>query len=70
MIRPPTCPGNRNRYTRFLQILDTGGAEVTRLANGYHRVTEPSWSPDGRLVVFAGIRVEGDSYQVFLEPVP
>ena len=55
---------------RSLRILDTNGAEVMRLAQGYHRVTEPSWSPDGRFIAFAGIRFEGDSYQVFIEPVP
>jgi TolB protein len=55
---------------RSLRVLDTGGAEVMRLAQGYYRVTEPSWSPDGDFIAFAGIPFEGDSYQVFVEPVP
>jgi TolB protein len=53
--------------SRSLRILKDQGEEEARLGHGYYRVTEPSWSPDGRFIAYAGVRSEGQPYQVFLE---
>lgn len=56
--------------SRALRIIDRAGVELARLAGGYHRVTEPVWSPDGAAIAYAAIRVPGEPYQLFVEPVP
>ena len=53
--------------TRSLRVLDEQGREVARLARDYHRVTEPSWSPDARSIVYAAVRRTGQPYQLYLE---
>ena len=56
--------------SRALRIVRASGEEEGRLALGFHRVTEPSWSPDGDSIVYAGKRSEDQEYQLFLEPSP
>jgi Tol biopolymer transport system component len=53
--------------TWSLRILNEQGKEMARLGRGYHRITEPSWSPDGRSIVHAAVRREGEQFQLFQE---
>lgn len=56
--------------TRALRVVDAlGGSEVAQMAEGYHRVTEPSWSPDGRFIAYAAMPTPGGSYQLYVEPI-
>ena len=56
--------------TRSLRVVNDRGEEQARLARGFHRVTEPAWSPDGRVIAYAAVRTQGQMYQVFLESAP
>ena len=56
--------------SRSLKVVDASGAEVAQLARGYYRVTEPSWSPNSRVMAYAAIVTEGKAYQLFVETVP
>lgn len=54
---------------RSLRIIDREGRELARLGRGHHRVSEPTWSPDGRSIAYTAAVREGQQYQLFVEPV-
>jgi Tol biopolymer transport system component len=49
--------------------MDIEGNEKSHLGQGFYRVTEPGWSPDGRYITYAGIKNNGDKYNLFIEAV-
>lgn len=52
---------------RDLQIVDAASGDPRgNIAQGYYRVTEPSWSPDGGWIAYAAAPNEGDSYQLYV----
>jgi TolB protein len=55
--------------SRSLCIVDTEGKVKSHLAKGFYRVTEPSWSPDGKYIAFAGRKNQDDNYNLFIELV-
>ncbi len=52
-----------------LVIYDLEGNPVHRFAEGYHRVFQPVWSPDGRSIAYAARRREGEGAEIFVEGV-
>ena len=54
---------------RSLRVVDEHGEELERLGAGFHRVTEPAWSPGGEWIAFAARRGEAEPYQIYLERV-
>lgn len=54
-------PDGSRRLTEF----SVEGQELSHFAEGFHRITEPVWSPTGDTIVFAGRRNESDNYDLF-----
>jgi Tol biopolymer transport system component len=46
------------------------GTERARIATGLFRATEPSWSPDGRRIAFAGSTVAGAPFRIYVIEAP
>ncbi len=55
-------------YRRELAILDRRGLVLTRFAGAFHRVFQPSWCRDGRIVFAARVR-DGEAADLFSFPV-
>ncbi len=55
--------------SRYLRVVDVGGRERARLASGWFRVTEPSWSPEG-LIAYAARASSDEPYQIYAETAP
>jgi TolB protein len=55
--------------SRSLCIVDLDGKVKSRLGKGFYRVTEPSWSPDGKYIVYTGAKNQDDNYSLFIETV-
>lgn len=55
--------------SRSLCIVDMDGKVKSRLGKGFFRVTEPSWSPDGKYIVYTGTKNQDDNYSLFIETV-
>jgi len=65
LVMASTGPGE----DRSLRITDLDGHELAALASGFARVTEPSWSPDGRGIAFAARAGDGN-YEIYRVTVP
>lgn len=50
---------------QVLLVSDLAGNQKATLGSGFHRVTEPSWSPDGRRIAYAGR--DSGSYDIYVE---
>lgn len=48
--------------TQAIRVLDLDGRLVATPVAGFARATEPSWSPGGERLVFAGVEREGQRY--------
>lgn len=56
--------------TQAIRILGLDGRERARPVVGFFRATEPSWSPDGHRIVFAGVERAGATYRLFVATAP
>ncbi len=56
--------------TQAIRILGLDGRERARPVAGFFRATEPSWSPDGQRIVFAGVERAGARYRLFVATAP
>lgn len=56
--------------TRRIRILTLAGVILGELAHGMHRVTEPHWSPDGRLLAYAARPTDAVAYDIFVDTIP
>ena len=54
---------------RSLRITDLEGNELAVLAENFARVNQPSWSPDGRGIVFSARTADGD-YDLYRAVAP
>ena len=61
---------DREAGRRELVVLDLNGQVLQRLADGYHRVFHPAWSPDGRWIAYAARVAEGRSADLFVVRAP
>ena len=55
--------------SRSLCIVDMDGKVKSRLGKGFYRVTEPSWSPDGKYIIYTVAKTKDDNYSLFIETV-
>ena len=55
--------------SRYLRIVDESGGELARIASGWHRVTEPSWSADG-VIAYAARSSPDEPYGIYVQPAP
>jgi len=65
LVMASSGPGDN----RSLRITDLEGDEIAVLATGFARVTQPSWSPDGRGIAFAARTADGD-WEIYRVTVP
>lgn len=56
--------------TQAIRILGLNGQQLATPVAGFFRATEPSWSPDGRRLVFAGAEGSGARYRLFVATAP
>ncbi len=55
---------------RALVVYDRSGRLLHRFAKSFHRVFQPTWSPDGRFIAFAARAEEGAGADIYLAPAP
>ena len=61
---------DREAGRRELAVHGLDGETLGRFAQGYHRVFQPTWSPDGRWIAFAARVGEDDRADVYVVPAP
>ncbi len=61
---------SRPADVRGIALLTLSSGRVRELVDGYHRITEPAFSPDGRQLVFAGRKTEGEQYDLYRVHLP
>ena len=54
--------------TRYIGVIEREGTLVGKRGEGFERVTEPAWSPDGRWIAYIAHR--GGDYDVYVEAAP
>ena len=54
---------------RWMRVFNLDGSIALQFAGDMFRITEPSWSPDGQCIAFAGQRTDSVSYDIFIQQV-
>lgn len=54
---------------RWMRVFNLDGSIALQFAGDMFRMTEPSWSPDGQCIAFAGQRTDSVSYDIFIQQV-
>lgn len=53
--------------SRSIRRIDLHGDGHETIVTGFHRITEPAWSPDGSVLAFAGRLGSDEAYRVYLK---